>query len=234
MKNHGHQLILAGPGSGKTRVITEKILHLLGQGVSPSHILALTFSEKAAKEMLDRLEERTDTHDLTISTFHAFCNSVLEENVLESGISFSSGVVSRANQLVWGLRNIDNFGFEHVEVGNNAAEVIESMMDGISSFRDELITTAELEEYLRKKQATGLDPEEEDTVGKLSDLLKVYVAYEQYKRSEMLLDFDDMIHETVRLFERKPLVLRRYRDRFRHILVDEFQDTNYAQLALVK
>jgi DNA helicase-2/ATP-dependent DNA helicase PcrA len=230
----GIQLILAGPGSGKTRVIAEKILHLIENGVPPQEILALTFSDKAAKEMLERLEERTDTHELTVSTFHAFCHSVLEENVLDSGISFSSGVLSRTNQLVWGLRNIDDFGFEYIEVGNNAAEVIESMIDGISSLRDELITADELEGYLKNKQSQELSPEEEDTVGKLRDLLKLYRQYEQYKRSEMLLDFDDMIHEAVRLFERKPLVLKQYQNRFRHILVDEFQDTNYAQLELVK
>jgi DNA helicase-2/ATP-dependent DNA helicase PcrA len=234
VKNHGHQLILAGPGSGKTRVITEKILHLIDQGVRPDQILALTFSEKAAKEMLERLEVQTETHELTISTFHSFCNSILEDNVLDSGISFSSGIISRANQLVWGLRNIDNFGFEYIEVGNNAADVIESMIDGISAFRDELITPEDLEEYIRKKRETELGPEEEDTIGKLSDLLNLYKAYELYKRSEMLLDFDDMIHEAVQLFDRKPLVLNRYRNRFRYILVDEFQDTNYAQLFLIK
>ncbi|MDD1715153.1 MAG: ATP-dependent helicase, partial [Methanoregulaceae archaeon] len=230
----GIQLVLAGPGSGKTRVITEKILHLIDSGVAPGEILALTFSDKAAREMMERLEEKTDTHELTISTFHAFCYAVLEENVLDSGISFSAGVISRANQLVWGLRNIDSFGFEYIEVGNNAAEVIESMMDGISSFRDELITADELEAYLSEKKKQDLSPEEEDTTGKLGDLLKLYRHYEIYKRSGMLLDFDDMIHETVRLFERKPLVLKRYKDRYRHILVDEFQDTNYAQLELIK
>jgi DNA helicase-2/ATP-dependent DNA helicase PcrA len=111
----GIQLILAGPGSGKTRVIAEKILHLIDNGVPSWEILALTFSDKAAKEMLERLEERTDTHELTVSIFHAFCHSVLEENVLDSGISFSSGVISRTNQLVWELRNIDDFGFEYIE-----------------------------------------------------------------------------------------------------------------------
>ena len=118
----GVQLILTGPGSGKTRVITEKIL---------------TFSDKAAREMLDKLEKQMNTSDLPVSTFHSFALSVLEDNVLESGLSFSSGIISRANQLVWGLRNIDTFGFEHIEVGNNAVGIIESIIDGISAFRDE-------------------------------------------------------------------------------------------------
>ncbi|MDD1677477.1 MAG: ATP-dependent helicase [Methanomicrobiales archaeon] len=230
----GVQLILAGPGSGKTRVITEKILHLLQNGISPSRILALTFSEKAAQEMLERLEKRTATGDLTVSTFHAFALSVLEDNVLDSGLSFSAGVISRANQLVWGLQNIDAFGFEHIKIGNNASVIIESVIDGISAFRDELISPDELEGYLQQKGTQSLSDDEREYLDKLSDLLKVYRAYERYKRSENLLDYDDMIHETVRLFTEKPHILRHYRKRFSHILVDEFQDTNYAQLQLIK
>jgi len=230
----GIQLILAGPGSGKTRVITEKIRYLISMGVPPSNILALTFSDKAAQEMRDRSDSVPQSADLTVSTFHSFCLSVLEENRLDSGINFSSGVISRANQLVWGLKNIDSFGFEHIEVGNNAVDVIEAIIDGISAFRDELISPDELAHYLKKKENVTVSAEESAYLEKLSDLIKVYRAYERFKREEMLLDYDDMIHETCRLFERKPLILRRYRERFTHILVDEFQDTNYAQLQLIK
>ena len=236
VEENGALLILAGPGSGKTKVITEKILHLMKNGVKPENILALTFSDKAAKEMVDRLEKETDTSQLTISTFHSFCRQALEDNVLDSGISFASGVISRANQLVWGLKNIDSFGLEYLEVGNNEVELIESLMDGISSFRDELISPEDLEEYLKKKDTNkdGLNDEEKDLLGKLKDMLKVYRAYEKYKRKEALMDFDDMIHETSDLFSKKPLILKRYREKYTHVLVDEFQDTNFAQLFLIK
>ena len=231
----GIQLILAGPGSGKTRVITEKILHLIGNGAAPGEILALTFSEKAAREMEERLEKALGvaSAELSVQTFHSFCLQVLEDNVLDSGINFSSGLINRTNQLVWGLRNIDRFGFEHIEVGNNATDVIESIIDGISRFRDELIAPADLEAYLADKLDSAED-EELIYCQKLQDLLRVYVAYEEYKRSETLLDYDDMIHETVRLFERKPHILAQYRRRYRYVLVDEFQDTNFAQLELIK
>jgi DNA helicase-2/ATP-dependent DNA helicase PcrA len=230
----GIQLVLAGPGSGKTRVITEKILYLVNQGVKPDKILALTFSDKAAAEMMERLEKKTNTADLTVSTFHSFALSVLQDNVLDSGLSFSSGIISRANQLVWGLKNIDSFGLEYIEVGNNGIGVIEAIIDGISRFRDELISPDDLDNYLKEKEGQQLTADEQDYLDKLRDLLKVYRAYERYKRAENLLDFDDMIHEAVRLFDAKPQVLRRYRDRFTHILVDEFQDTNFAQFQLVK
>jgi superfamily I DNA/RNA helicase len=95
----GVQLILAGPGSGKTRVISEKILHLIQQGVKPENILALTFSDKAAHEMLERLEKQANTSDLTISTFHAIVLPVLQDNVLDSGLSFPKG--SSAGPTSW-------------------------------------------------------------------------------------------------------------------------------------
>ena len=235
IKGGGIQLVLAGPGSGKTRVITEKILHMTeNEGIKPEEILALTFSEKAAAEMAERLEEKTDISRLTIATFHSFCLEVLEDNILDTGISFGSGLISRTSQLVWGMKNIDRFGFESIEVGNNAPAIIESIIDGISRFRDELITADELGDYLEKKKSEEISGDEEIYLAKLSDLLKVYWEYEKYKRAEGLLDFDDMIHETVRLLENKPEIRRKYQDRFRYILVDEFQDTNYAQLELIK
>ena len=234
VKEGGIQLVLAGPGSGKTRVITEKILHLVSQGVLPDHILALTFSEKAASEMQERLEGKVDTAHLFIGTFHAFCLELLQDNVLDSGISFHGGVISRANQLVWGLKNIDSFGFSSIEVGNNAAGVIESVIDGISAFRDELITPDELEAFLLGKNGENVPDEQREYLEKLADLLKVYRAYEIYKRSANLLDYDDMIHEAVVLLSKKPLILNRYRKQYTHVLVDEFQDTNYAQAQLVR
>ena len=234
VEEDGIQLIIAGPGSGKTRVVTEKILHLIKNGVKPQSILALTFSDKAASEMLERLEGHIDPSDITAGTFHSFCCDVLHDNVLDSGISFASGVISRTNQLVWGLRNIDAFGFEEIEIGNNAIEVVESIIDGVSAFRDELITPEELEVYLQRKGNEQLEANERAYLNKLNDLLKVYKAYGAYKRKELLLDFDDMIHEASVLFDRKPTLLQRYRDRYTHILVDEFQDTNYAQLYLIK
>jgi len=230
----GIQLVLAGPGSGKTRVITEKVLHLLSEGAQPSEILALTFSEKAAREMEDRLCQVTDIAGLTVRTFHSFCLDVLEDNVLDSGLNFSAGLISRSNQLVWGLRNIDAFGFEQIEVGNNAAGVITSITDGISAFRDELISSDDLAAYLRQRLSEESDPDTLISLRQLADLQKVYAAYEQYKRREMLLDYDDMIAEAVRLFQAMPHVLKRYREQYRYLLVDEFQDTNYAQFVLVK
>jgi DNA helicase II / ATP-dependent DNA helicase PcrA len=229
----GIQLILAGPGSGKTRVITEKVIHLLESGVDPSAILALTFGEKGAKEMADRIAGRTTGVEVAVHTFHSFCFQVLRDHVLESGIAMQSGLISSTNQLVWGIRKIDSFGFQTIEVGNNAAAIIESMLEAISTFRDEAITPDELAAYLDAKEL-GDGGGEKDQIGRLRDLLSVYRAYEQYKRAEHLIDYSDMVLEAVRLLQRRPEIREEYRARFPYILIDEFQDTNYVQLQLVR
>ncbi|MCK9580686.1 MAG: hypothetical protein M0Q92_09580 [Methanoregula sp.] len=94
--------------------------------------------------------------------------------MLASGIPVSGGIISKTNQLVWGLRNIDAFGFEHIKVGNNSAEVIKAVIDGISAFRDELITPALLNDYLQKKRTAEVPAEEREYRSLPEDLLKVY------------------------------------------------------------
>ena len=232
--NSGIQLIIAGPGSGKTRVIVEKILYLLSQGIPQKEILALTFSEKAASEMVKRLEEKITLSDLTVSTFHSFCYRILQENVADSGVSVAAGLIGQTGQMIWAIRNIDNFGFEHIEIGNNQEEAVKPILDGISRFRDELVPPDDLEAYLEKKEQEQLPEAEKETIGRLQDLLKVYRAYEAYKRQTRMIDYDDMIHLGVTLFEKKAHVLDEYKRQYRFILVDEFQDTNFAQFALLR
>lgn len=265
-------LVVAGPGSGKTRVIVERVKHLISHfRVKPSEILCLTFSDKATEEMRTRIEKEANTAEVETCTFHSFCLGILEEAVLDTGISFKAGLISKASQLVWGLKNIDSFGLEYIEVGNNAVAVVKALIDGISAFRDEIVSPQELKDYIDRKRreydheallqagqaddalptngkgksskngkgarkVSGKQEALEDKIAflnKLSDLQRVYERYEQYKRKESLIDFDDMIHIVIDTFKRKPDVLRRYQERYAYVLVDEFQDNNYAQMELV-
>ncbi len=200
-------LVAAGPGSGKTRVIVERIIHLINNGLKPPEILCLTFSEKAAQEMKERLEKITDVTDMQISTFHSFCHDALGDNVLDSGIGIGSGVMTRSSTLVWALKNIDSFGFEHIELGNNAVNVIEALIDGISTFKDELITPDKLAEYLDEKfkqeKTLVQDVEQYDYLQKLCDLHKIYVKHQEYLKKSRLIDFDEMITSTIQLFQEK-------------------------------
>jgi len=227
-------LVVAGPGSGKTRVIIERVLHLIKNGAKPSEILCLTFSQKATEEMQERLEKSIDISDMDICTFHAFSKDVLDDHILESGVSTSSGIISKAAQLVWGINHIDDFKFENIEIGNNAYQIITSIIEGISTFKKELVSPKQLDKYLKSKLKKNLPEEEKDFLLKLSDLCKVYYAYQKYQREKSLIDFDDMIVETINLFKNKSTVLSKYQKKYRHILVDEFQDNNFAQLELVK
>jgi len=140
-------LVTAGPGSGKTRLVTERVKFLIKDGLDPSEILCLTFSEKAASELRGRLEEddeikgKVDISEMQISTYHAFCRNLLLENTIATGLGMKGGVLDRSVFLVWGVQNIDSFGFDrHVVIGNNAYDLIEKMVDGISVFNQELIS----------------------------------------------------------------------------------------------
>lgn len=227
-------LVIAGPGSGKTRVITERVVELVNSGIKPSEILCLTFTEKAAEEMEQRLEKRVDTAEMDIRTFHSIAKTILEDNVLESGVGIASGIIQKSAQLAWGLKNIDNFEFEYIEIGNNVNEVIESIMDGISTFKDELITPEELDKYCKTQLKNNLSDEDREFIQRLSDLCKVYHYYQKFLLEKSIIDFDGLVVQVIKLFKNKPHVLEKYHKKYKHILVDEFQDNNFAQLEIVK
>ena len=228
-------LIVAGPGSGKTRTIIERILHMLGNGADPSEILCLTFSEKAAEEMVSRLEKAgTDTTDMDIGTFHSFCNRILKDHPLDSEISTSSRLMSKAAQMIWGLSNIDEFELEYVTIGYDPLDTIKPIIEGIGNFKRELVEPEHLEEFIKSQKRKDLPEEGRDFMNKLGDLCKVYRKYQQYLRENLLIDYDDMVAESIKIFKSNDLVLKKYQNKYRHVFVDEFQDNNFAQFELVK
>jgi len=239
-------LVTAGPGSGKTRVMTERVKFLMKSGLEPSEILCLTFSDKAASELKGRLEEdeevkeKIDISEMQISTYHAFCRNLLLENTTATGLGMRGGILDRSVFLVWGVQNIDDFGFDrHVVIGNNAYELIEKMIDGISVFNQELITADELKKYVDKKlkkKSSIADVEEYDYLHQMDNLVKIYKKYVEFKKEIDVMDYDDLIIETNRLLESKeqPHILKRVQEKYKHILIDEFQDNNFAQFAIVK
>ena len=219
---------------------------MLKTGLKPSEILCLTFSEKAANELKERIQEdddvkeKIDISEMEISTYHSFCRHLLLDNTTHTGLGMKGGVIDRPMFLVWGVQNIDKFQFdEHIEIGNNASEIIEKMIDGISVFNDALIPPEELEVFVQKRlQDPSLmkDVEEVEYMHLLDNLTKIYKEYVKFKKQKDVMDFDDLIVESNKLLanKEKPHALKVAQEKYKHILIDEFQDNNYAQFAIVK
>ncbi|MBT2384879.1 DNA helicase PcrA [Streptomyces sp. ISL-11] len=210
-------LIVAGAGSGKTRVLTHRIAHLLGaRHVHPGQILAITFTNKAAGEMKERVEELVGprAHAMWVMTFHSACVRILRRESKKLGFTSSFSIYDAADSkrlmaLVCRDLDLDPKKFPP-----------KSFSAKISNLKNELID----EEDFSSQAADGFE----------KTLAQAYVMYQSRLREANALDFDDIIMTTVHLLQAFPDVAEHYRRRFRHVLVDEYQDTNHAQYTLVR
>jgi DNA helicase-2/ATP-dependent DNA helicase PcrA len=214
----GPLLILAGAGSGKTRVLTHRIAYLMRDlGVSPRAILAVTFTNKAAREMRERLERLVPAAalaDLTVGTFHAFCARLLRRHARSVGVDPGFAIYDEADQRALLRRAMEDAGLGERLVPPGAIAAT------ISTAKNELRGPADLTSSAR---------------GQLERVTSiVWPRYEALLRENNALDFDDLLLFVVRLFEVDDDALNRWQDRFEHILVDEYQDTNRAQYVLVR
>jgi len=230
----GPILIIAGAGSGKTGVITRKIAYLVESGVGQESILALTFTDKAATEMLNRVNDLIgSTEDIIITTFHSFCKELIEDNILELKMNSPLKVIEDTAQLVWFIKNIDSFNLEFIKVGFKPITLVEELRKIISKFKDEFVTIEKLQSYIEMKSKEKLDEESMERLLTLKDILKAYIYYEDYKTKNNLVDFGDMLTKVYQLLNTRPTILKKYQERFKYILIDEFQDTNFIQLQII-
>jgi len=218
----GPLLILAGPGSGKTRVITHKIAYLLGQGVSHHQILGVTFTNKAADEMRSRVETLLDgAYPLPwIYTFHAACARILRAHISKLSPRYTSSfsILDEGDQREAIAQAMKELDIPTDEVSPAACAAI------ISRAKDELIGP----EAFQERYAGRLDPFMLEVVS------RVYRRYQDLLEASNSLDFGDLLRLTVELFDRNLEVLHHYRQRFRFILVDEYQDINHAQYVFAR
>ena len=213
----GPILILAGPGSGKTRVITYRIAHLLLSGqAQPWEILAMTFTNKAAREMKDRVAKLVPgaISSLTIGTFHAVCARLLRRDGQAIGIANDFTIYDDDDQIGVVKRVLRELNIDEKKFAPR------SILSAISAAKSELRGPLEYAEHASSYF--------EEVV------LRVYKRYQETLDESHALDFDDILLSTVRLFREAPEVLAKYQERFRHVLVDEFQDTNVAQYRIVQ
>ncbi|MDR7475942.1 MAG: ATP-dependent DNA helicase [Armatimonadota bacterium] len=237
----GPLLIVAGAGTGKTQVITRRIAWLIAtRRARPSEILALTFTDKAAAEM----EERVDVlvpygyTDVWISTFHAFGDRVLREHALALGLPPDFRVLTRAEQVVFLRQHLFDLPLDVYRPLGDPTRHLEALLTLFSRAKDEDVSPAEYRAYAEQvaesAAAAPHDRELQDLARQQKELALAYQRYQELLAREGLVDFGDLITLTLRLFREHPAILRAYRERFRYILVDEFQDTNYAQFQLVR
>src|SRR6266571_1170424 len=233
----GPLLIIAGAGTGKTTVITRRIAYLIAtRRARPSEILALTFTDKAAVEM----EERVDTlvpygyADVQLSTFHAFGDRLIKENALELGLTPDFRVLTRAEQVIFLRDHLFEFPLEHYRPLGDPTRHLQALIGQISRLKDEDVRPEEYLAHAETLLARAADQESRLEAEQQLELARTYAQYQTLMARRGQVDFGDQIVEALRLFRTRPHVLRRCQERFKHILVDEFQDTNYAQFELVK
>ncbi len=233
----GPLLVIAGAGTGKTKVITKRIAWLIEQKkAKPSEILALTFTDKAAGEM----EERVDVlvpygyTDMWISTFHAFGDRILREHAIDLGLPTDFEILTRPGQAVFIRDRIFQFDLNHYRPLGNPTSYIEALIKLFSRIKDEDINPSEFIKYAQKRLQNVKTKEEKKEAEKELELAKAFVQYQEMMEQDGKLDFGDQVVKTLGLFRNHPKMLSEYQDKFKYILVDEFQDTNYAQNELVK
>ena len=213
----GPLLILAGAGSGKTRVLTHRIAYLIDEcGVNPWNIMAITFTNKAAGEMRERVDNLVGfgAESIWVSTFHSSCVRILRRHIENLGYTTSFSIYDSDDQKTL-MRQV----FKTLDIDTKQFKE-RSVLAAISSAKDKLITP---EEFLLN---AGGDFREKKTG-------EIYKEYQKQLKKNNALDFDDLIVKTVELFQNNPQILDYYQERFRYIMVDEYQDTNMAQFKLV-
>jgi DNA helicase-2/ATP-dependent DNA helicase PcrA len=214
---NGPMIIVAGAGSGKTRVITHRIAYLLETGVRPWQILALTFTNKAAREMKDRIGRMVDAEqaaDLWMGTFHSIFARILRKHATEIGFKSSFTIYDSDDSLSAIKQVMNALGISKDQFSPTA------IRSRISGAKNQLVFP---EEYSRK----AYDPFTEQAA-------RIYPDYVKSLKMANAMDFDDLLLKTIELFDTNKTVLEQYQDKFRFILVDEYQDTNRAQYAIIK
>ncbi|MFH1890888.1 MAG: UvrD-helicase domain-containing protein [Candidatus Kuenenbacteria bacterium] len=275
---NGPLLIVAGAGTGKTTVITQRIAWLIEQNLAkPDEILALTFTDKAAGEMEERVDRLLPMGylDLWIMTFHSFCENVLKDHALDIGIPNDFKLLNQTEQWMLVRQNLDKFNLDYYKPLGNPTKFIHALIKHFSRCKDEDIGP---QEYLKYAEGLKLDVDSMESTGghggnfqfpisnfqkkpklqkqknstsnvtieksnneidsneikRLEEVASAYHIYQQLLLDNNSLDFGDLINYCLRLFQTRPNILKLYQNKFKYILVDEFQDTNYAQYQLIK
>lgn len=230
----GPMLVVAGAGTGKTKVIIERLARLVESGVAKDKILCLTFTEKAAQEMLDRAAERLQNSygvELNIYTFNAFGAEMLREFAVEIGLSSNLQLLGSNGKIVFLRQHLDELGFDYFAPTSRPDGQLADISDYFSHLKQQLVKPADYLDFAGKLPAS--DEAERLDKKRHQELAHAYGIYQKLARSRNIIDYDDQLYILVELLEKRPNVLRRLQERFKFVMVDEFQDTNPMQSRLI-
>lgn len=220
----GPLLIIAGAGTGKTTVITERVKWLISKGLAqPSEILCLTFTEKAAQEMQERIDIALPYGytQMWVSTFHSFCDRILRDEGLHLGLNTGYRLLTDTDGISLLKKHLFDFKLNYYRPLGNPTKFLTAILQHFSRLQDEDISPAQYQDWSKNQESNCLE------------LSQLYFDYTNLKSQEGVMDFSDLISYNLKLFRDRPHVLSSYQQKFKYILVDEFQDTNYAQNQLV-
>ncbi|NIM91974.1 MAG: UvrD-helicase domain-containing protein [Candidatus Aminicenantes bacterium] len=233
----GPLLIIAGAGTGKTKVITHRIAYLIAsKSAKPEEILAVTFTEKAANEM----EERVDLlipysySFVEISTFNSFGERVLRNYGLELGFPPDFKLLDEVEQAIFFREHLFRFPLKHFRPLSSPTKHIQELLSTIKRLKQEDIKPDEYLKYAKELDRKASGKAEKENARKHSEVAQVYQKYQDLLQDQGMIDFEDQILLVVELFRKRPSVLHEFQNRYKYILVDEFQDTNYIQFELLK
>ena len=214
MHMEGPCLVLAGAGSGKTKVLTTRIANMINEGIYSGNILAITFTNKAAKEMRDRISLVVENNYAFVGTFHSFGLRIIRENVEKLGLTSNFTIIDSDDALSIIKKIMKEFDISTKDFSPSFVR------NKISFIKNEMLSDAEVEKFLAS-------PSEKVAA-------KVYFQYEKVLRKNNAVDFDDLLKRPVMLFLENEDILDKYQERYKYILIDEYQDTNEVQYKLVK
>ncbi len=222
---NGPLLIIAGAGTGKTTVITERIRHLIiDREIPPENVLALTFTDKASFEMQERIDVLMPYGytNMWIHTFHAFCDRILRDDAHSIGLDPNYTLISESEAILTMRQNIFNLGLNTYRPLGNPTKFLDALLTHFARLKDEDVNP---DEYLKWAK----NEPESDESAQYIELATAYKSYEELKVKNSFMDFSDLISNSLKLLRERPQILKKYQKQFKFILVDEFQDTNYAQ-----
>ncbi len=237
MYGEGPLLIIAGAGTGKTKVITHRIAHLISsKAARPDEILAVTFTEKAANEM----EERVDLlipysySFVEISTFNSFGERVLRNHAHELGFHLDFMLLDEVEQAIFFRENLFRFPLKYYRPLSSPARHIQELLAALRKLKQEGVNPDDAIRFARELKKQAPDAAARETAIKHQELALVYRTYQKLLREHGMIDFEDQVTLTGELFRTRPSVLKQYQEKYKYILVDEFQDTNHIQFELLK